>query len=288
MSIKVSTAQILGGKPEKYDGFWASVSKVKTFDTCPAKYQYSYIQKLPKKTWDFHTFGKFLHKVLEDFHLERLDGNTGPDNVLMAQCFKGGIKEYETLTTEQKDDAFEICTQYLSRLASKRADKSLPEIVSVEEDFWVDIDGKVLLRGFIDRVQRDPDGILHVADYKTSKSSRYLKKDDFQLLTYAYVKCVQDPSIKKIRTSYIMLKLDFEYVTFEFERDEVMKIAERFLEYADRIQSESLFRPETSPLCGWCDYREFCEDGEKFWQEYENKKKKRSRKRSKSWGATSW
>lgn len=282
-------SKILNERPKDFDGFWASVSKVKTYDSCPAKYKFSYIEKLPRKSWDFHVYGKFLHKVLEDYHLERLNGSVLSDNVLMQNCFKAGIEEYKSeLTKTQIEDGHKICVQYLQLLADQSEDGTQPEILSVEEDFFIDIDGKVLLRGFIDRVQMDPDGVLHVADYKTSKSSRYLKKDSFQLLTYAYVKCLQDPSIKKIRTSYIMLKLNFEYVTFEFTRAKVMKIGERFLKYAKTIQEEDIFSPNTSPLCMYCDYTESCDAGQEFIEDYKEKKKQRVKRSARNWGAQSW
>ena len=66
-----------------------SVSKTKTFLDCKAKYKFCYIEKLPRKDWDFHTFGKFCHKVLEDFHNAYVKNNsTEPFNIEMGKAFK--------------------------------------------------------------------------------------------------------------------------------------------------------------------------------------------------------
>ena len=46
-----------------------SVSKAKTFDGCKKKFDFCYVQKLPRKDWDFHIFGKFCHSVLETFQV---------------------------------------------------------------------------------------------------------------------------------------------------------------------------------------------------------------------------
>src|SRR5690606_31482366 len=87
-----------------------SVSKVKTFDSCAAKFKYSYIEKLPKKEWDFHVFGTFCHDTLENFHLkliekakeieleegdnkDALQVNDWPE--LMKQCFISSIESFK-------------------------------------------------------------------------------------------------------------------------------------------------------------------------------------------------
>jgi putative RecB family exonuclease len=255
-----SLASVLDGKPKQHDGQWLSVSKVKTFKECPAKFRYNYIERLPRKTWDFHVFGSFLHEVLEFFHAKRLAGNDLPDNELMTECFKEASKNF-SLNNAQKKESWLICKQYLELMAKESKEGTAPEIVGVEDNFYIDIDGKVLLNGFIDRVQVDADGMLHVTDYKTSKHKSFLKKDHMQLKTYAYVKCIEDPSIKKIRTSYILLRHGFEMIVKEYTRDQVLSMEKTFLDYADKIKGEKLWRPIPNNLCKFCDFIENCDEG---------------------------
>ncbi len=54
-------------------------------------------------------------------------------------------------------------------------EEGLPNVIGVEKDFYINLNNKVLLNGFIDRIQIDPDGLIHVADYKTTKDPKYLK-----------------------------------------------------------------------------------------------------------------
>jgi CRISPR/Cas system-associated exonuclease Cas4 (RecB family) len=284
--MEESKTCVLPEKPKSFNGFWASVSKIKTYESCPCKYKYNYIDKLPKKTYDFHITGKFAHFILEHFYLKRLDGDIRPDNVLMKECFKAGVKEYEKdLTQEQKTEVHKMMVKFLEKLIKQKEAKKSSEVLSVEEEFYIDIEGKVLIQGYIDRVQMDSDSILHVADYKTSKSKKYLEKDDFQLMTYAFVKCLQDPSIKKIRTSYIMLKHDFDLITFEFDREQVMKVQDLFLNYADEILKDKLHRPNPTILCKWCDFSEHCVEGQNFINALETKKNGKSKK---TWGKCGW
>lgn len=239
-----------------------SVSKIKTFKDCKAKFRYTYLEKLPRKEWDHHVFGKFLHEVLENFYKEIQNGSSQSKNMLLTDCTKRAYANWKTkLNSDQIKESKEILQGFLNRLATtdKRA-----SILGVEKEFYIGIDDKILLNGFIDRIQLDADGIIHVSDYKTTKHKKYLKNDFFQLLTYAFVMCLEDPTIKKIRTSYIMLRHDFEYIIKEYTRDEVMSIEKTFLDYAESIQSERLYRPNPTPLCKFCDHLDICPAGNVF------------------------
>ena len=259
------TASSLSGKPSDFDGLWLSVSKAKTFDDCQAKFRFSYIEKLPRKTWSFHTLGSFAHKVLELFEKSRLDGETMADNDLMTLSFNNAAKEFKKdLKQDQKKLVYDMALEYLKILAQYKADGTGPVVTGVENKFYIDIGGEILLNGMIDVEQRDPDGVLHLADYKTSKSTRYLKKDFFQLLTYAYVKCVEDPELEKVRCSYIMLRHGFQHLTKEFSRAEIMKTQDKLLAYGEKIKSEKLFRANPTRLCEYCDYVDSCPDGSAF------------------------
>lgn len=242
-----------------------SVSKVKTFKDCKAKFQYCYIEKLPRKEWDFHVFGKFLHEVLENFYKQIINGSPEPPNVIMTACFKAAFEAWKVkLTTEQVKEAKQILVMHLKQSADKSQVGKAPTYLSVEKEFYIDIDGKILLNGFIDRIQLDTDGVVHVSDYKTTKNKKYLKNDYFQLLTYAFVMCLEDPSIQKVRTSYILLRHNFESIVKEFDRAEIMKVEQIFLDYANQIDIEKLYRPNPSRLCNYCDYLDHCDAGRKI------------------------
>lgn len=284
-----SKAQILSLKPAEHSLLSLSVSKVKTFKDCKAKFRFCYIEKLPRKEWDFHVFGKFLHEILEVFHKKIMDGAQEPFHVLMTQSFKQALGNWASkLTAEQKKESQEILTGYLKQLIEQQVNKTMPTILDVEKDFYIDIDGKVLLNGFIDRVQLDPDGVLHVSDYKTTKNKKYLKNDYFQLLTYAYVMCLEDPKIERVRTSYILLRHGFETIVKEFERAEIMKIESMFLEYSQNIHDEKLYRPNPTPLCGYCDYLESCKEGKDNQERAAEKKEFKSGKINAKFGVSDW
>ena len=240
-----------------------SVSKTKTFIDCKAKFKFSYIEKLPRKDWSFHVFGKFCHSVLEDFHLAYLEGNSqAPFNVEMGKAFKKAMVEYkEKMTPEMKKECWEIIDKYLRLITKDKENNSYANVIAVEKKFDFAVAENLVLNGMIDRIQLDADNVVHVADYKTTKNKKYLKNDWFQLLTYAYVIVTEDPSITKVRASYILLRHDFEYITTEFEKDEILKVKDKFVEYARQMNTEQDFKPNPTALCNYCDYLNLCPEG---------------------------
>lgn len=256
------TASLLPTRDASNVDITLSVSKSKTFDDCKAKYKFCYIDKLPRVDRDFHIFGKYLHQVLENFHSDLLENpsRTADWQSALSSAWDAAYEEYgDQMTGLQYKEAGEIVDEYKEILK----EEGLPNIVGVEKAFYININNTVLLNGFIDRIQVDPDGLVHVADYKTTKDPKYLK-DFFQLITYCYALCLEDESIKKIRASFILLRHSFDYITQEYTRDEIMSVAEKFLGYASQIGEEKLWRPNPQFLCQYCDYLDHCKEGQNF------------------------
>jgi len=242
--------------------FRVSVSKTKTFLDCKAKFKYCYVEKLPRKDWDFHIFGKFCHMVLEEFHNMYIQGCLLPYNMVMTDSFKKAWAEYrEKMTPEMKKECWEIIDKYL-RLIVKEKNNGMPaNVIAVEKRFECAVGENIVLNGAIDRIQLDADNVVHVCDYKTVKNKKYLKNDFFQLLTYAYVIMSDDPSIEKVRASYILLRHDFEYITVEFNKEEVMEVQDKYINYVDQMITEKEFKPNPTALCNFCDYLNLCPEG---------------------------
>lgn len=257
---------LLDSKPDKNNNVLnLSVSKLKTFEDCKAKFKFSYIDKLPKKEWEFHAFGKFLHAVLEYFHLQLRDNPDQPLNLIMKDSYSKAKQAYESkLSKEKIKEIWDLCFVYLKNISEQRKNNLLPDFLAAEKEFNINIENTILLNGFIDKIQLDPDKVLHVADYKTSKNDNYLKNDFFQLKTYAYVMFLSDPSLKKVRTSYVMARMNFKEVSREFTLDDVKEVEDYFLEKAALMRAENAYKPKTSRLCNFCDYLESCPEGSKF------------------------
>ena len=259
---------LLPKKPDNTDGFFnLSVSKIKTFKTCKQKFRFDYIDRFPKKDWEHTIFGKFCHLVFELFAIELMAGYTGKDNALMSKCFNKALEEYgDRLSVDQLKESKVICNVFLKDRYEGIKNNTSYKFLAVEEGFCLNINNKIYLNGFIDVIQEDADGMMHVADYKTSKSMEYLKKDLFQLKAYALIMFLKNPELKKIRCSYVMLKHNFARIQKEFTREQIMSMPKDFMKYFETITSEKLYRPSPGPLCKMCDFLDKCEAGKGYLQ----------------------
>ena len=239
-----------------------SVSKTKCFNQCKKQFEFNYILKFPKKERDYHILGKFCHKVLEDFHRSYVNGSINPYNIEMGNAFKSALIEFKQgMTPAMKKECWDIIDKYLRLITDDKKNNSAANVIDVEKNFSLPIGETIILNGMIDRIQIDADNVLHVADYKTTKNKKYLKNDWFQLLTYAYIMILEDPNIKKVRASYVLLRHDFEYITTEFLVPEILAIKDKYLDYASKIRTEKDYTPTPTALCNYCDFQEHCDAG---------------------------
>lgn len=240
-----------------------SVSKTKCFLQCKKQYHFSYILKLPKKDRDYHIFGKFCHKVLEDFHNAYIVNKSEKQfNIEMGIAYKTALSEYGSkMTPEMKQECYEIIHEYLKIVSNDKKNNLPANVIACEKSFFFEVDKNIILNGMIDRVQIDADNVLHVCDYKTVKNKKYLKSDFFQLLTYAYVMLMEDPTLTKVRASYILLRHNFEYITAEFSLPEILEIKDKYIGYARQILNEKDYPANPTKLCLFCDYLDMCEEG---------------------------
>jgi len=268
-----------------------SVSKAKQFKQCKKAFKFNYIDHLPKITRDYHVLGTFCHEVLEKFHKAYIDKSELAFNDEMNIAWKSSIKSHrKNITPEIKAEAKDMIGKYLKLITEKKNKGENFNVISVEDNFKKELDGKVILNGMIDRIQQDPDGVLHVADYKTTKNKKYLKDDWFQLLTYCYVLLMDNPSLEKIRASYILLRHDFEYIGRDFTREEILETKNEFMSIYEEMIKEEEFPPSPTFLCSYCDFLKdengniICEEG----AEFVNKTGRRSKKDDTKFGIVSW
>lgn len=229
-----------------------SASSAKTYEQCPAKYAYTYIHKLPKKHWPHLILGTFCHAVLEQFHKEWILNKNLELSPLMGISFAEQRNNYKSMSPDQLEEAKEMLQEYLFSMEKN----GMPNTLFVEESFQFTV-GKYLLRGFMDRLDVDRDGIFHILDYKTSKSEKWL--DDFQLLVYGMALKEKYPNLERFRGSYILLRKNSKLITTEFTLQDISKCERKILDFGQRIEEEQKWEKRPSQLCNWCDFYDPCQ-----------------------------
>lgn len=246
-----------------------SVSSIGTYDKCPKKYFYRYIEKPDVKAvkWGFTEFGSCAHLMLELFHKAIMKKYIPRDKyaALMKWSFEKSVKQFDydllnelVWTPDGDKNGIQYLREIMQNYLHLISKEGLPNVVGVEIAYEFMVKDGVKIRGFIDRVDKIDDDTYHVVDYKTSKNERYL--DEFQLLVYANAIKRIYPDCKNVVGSYMMLKHDFKLKTWNFNDSDIERCDKLIDKSSSLIVSEDNWVKKPSMLCTWCDYKEICQD----------------------------
>lgn len=234
-----------------------SASSMKTFDQCPLKYYYTYIEKVPRKQWDHFDLGNLCHKALEIFHETYInDGNKkGSLGKLMGYAFAEARKSFENVDNSIVAEAKSLVEDYLKAINNT----GMPLVKGVETSFNFDVNDTIKLRGFLDRIDITKDGKFHIVDYKTTKNVKYL--EPFQLLIYGMWLKREYPHIEDFKASYVLLRHKSKVQTYNFNLHDIEQAEKQVLDFASKIrisEKDNNWMPIPSPLCNWCDFKDIC------------------------------
>jgi len=239
-----------------------SASSMGSYDKCPRKYYYRYINKpdivLPE--WNHLEFGVAAHRALELFHEYLLENHVPKEkwNKLMSAAFKKSIDESKERNKfnnikEDLDELKQVVQAYLNKVFIE----GLPPVIHNELEFQFKID-EFTVRGFMDRIDKYDNGVYHVVDYKTSKNPNYL--DDFQLALYALALKEKYEDVKSFRGSYVLLKHKSKYLDFDLSEKVLDKARNKVIKIGKDINTEEDWIKKPTKLCNWCDYKSICQD----------------------------
>jgi DNA helicase-2/ATP-dependent DNA helicase PcrA len=243
--------------PRRGEGLVLSASDIETYRTCPLKYKFARVFRIPSEPTLNQRFGILVHQVLERFHQGGAAGGTLPEllGLLEAGWRRGGFGDSEE-ERQLRAKATQALLRYHARFQGEES-----EPVWFERAFAFSL-GPHLLRGRVDRVDKLPGGGYELIDYKTGrpKSATQLR-EDVQLSLYA-VGARESWQLEAAHQAYYYV-LDDEKVPVERTADDRDWITDTVLEVADGILGQG-FEPTPSwSACSMCDYRIACPAAEK-------------------------
>jgi DNA helicase-2/ATP-dependent DNA helicase PcrA len=244
--------------PTRGDGLLLSASDIETYRTCPLKYKFARVFRIPSEPTLNQRFGILVHQVLERYHQEGPAGAASPDQLmglLEAAWRRGGFG-----TSDQERQLYAKAEDALRRYHARvRAEPAEP--VWFEKAFQFRL-GAHTLRGRVDRVDRLPDGGYELIDYKTGRpKSAVALREDVQLALYA-VGAREAWDVEASRQSYLYV-LDDEKVPLPTEDVDRTWITETVHEVADGILSQGFEPTPSYAACAVCDYRIACPAAER-------------------------
>jgi DNA helicase II / ATP-dependent DNA helicase PcrA len=243
--------------PTRGDGVVLSASDIDTYRTCPLKYKFARVFRIPQEPTIHQRFGIVVHQVLERFHVGSGSGGAVSGSLaemlglLDASWRRGGFGGSEE-ERQLRGKAVSALTRYHDRFQSSES-----EPVWFERAFSFKL-GPHLLRGRVDRVDRLPGGEYELIDYKTGRPKSAVQLvDDVQLSLYA-VGAREAWRLDSSQQAYYYV-LDDQKVAVPDDRDDRFAwIEDVAMEVADGILSQGFEPTPSFAACSVCDYRLVC------------------------------
>jgi RecB family exonuclease len=239
--------------PRKGIGLALSASDIETYRSCPLRYKFARVLRIPSEQTVHQRFGIAVHQVLERYHSE--GGSTLEQllGLLDAGWRRGGLGE-GAHERELQEKARAALTRYHARLA---AQDSQPAWFERQFSFRL---GPHHLRGRVDRVDRLADGAearYELIDYKTSrpKTAEQLS-DDIQLSLYALA-AREDWQLESSQQAYYYVLDDLKVPVPRNDRD-AEAVTDVVLEVGEGILAQAFEPTPSQRACAICDYRIVC------------------------------
>ena len=235
-----------------------SASDIETYRTCPLKYKFARVFRIPQEPTIHQRFGILLHQVLERFKA----GDAPPGTIAeLLGLLDAGWRRAGFADSEEERQLRGKAVAALSRYHERfRGEESEP--VWFERSFTFKL-GPHLLRGRVDRVDRLPGGDYELIDYKTGRpKSEAQLAEDVQLSLYA-VGAREAWRLDASQQAYYYL-LDDQKITVPIgsgEREEWIR--EVASEVAEGILSQEFEPTPSFAACSVCDYRLVCPAAER-------------------------
>lgn len=141
-----------------------SYSQLEDYETCPWKYRYKYVLKIPAPPTPPMSFGISLHETLREFEQRRMRGEKVSFPILQ-KIYRDHFSADGYRDRKEKEVYRKRGEKMIRDFYRRWQHKLLPAFL-VEKDFEIKIGGRVLV-GRIDRIGRDESGNYELIDYKS-------------------------------------------------------------------------------------------------------------------------
>jgi DNA helicase-2/ATP-dependent DNA helicase PcrA len=241
--------------PRRGDGLALSASDIETYRTCPLKYKFARVFRIPSEPTLNQRFGIAVHQVLERFHVGGMSTWDEMAGLLEAAWRRGGFGDSDQ-EQQLERKARASLQRYLERLRTEAS-----EPVWFERQFSFRL-GPHMLRGRVDRVDRLPSGSYQLIDYKTGRPKTPAQlRDDVQLALYALAaQEAWDLGAAEGAYHYV---LDDEKVPLPPGAVDREWISETVFTVAEGILGQGFEPTPSYTACSVCDYRIVCPAAER-------------------------
>ncbi len=248
-----------------------SHSRLGSFESCPKKFYFSYIEKprIEYREGVEAFMGKRVHETLEklysDLRVTKLNSlkdllsfyekewkRNWTDSIVIV---KKGLKQKHYFDLGKK-----CIEQYYARHKPFDADKTIACEKRVV--FSLDKEGKYKMQGYIDRLTEEAPGHYVIHDYKTNGSlpmQDYFDQDrQLALYSIAVYNDFKDCADVNLCWHYLAFDKDLFSKRTENQLEGLKKEMIELIQTIEKAEEKGEFPTKESRLCDWCSYQELC------------------------------
>jgi putative RecB family exonuclease len=261
-----------------------SYSSYRTYLECPLRWKYLYVERRPETPRGYFTFGRVVHSVLEEVvrplvvpSARRKDGGESqttlrdwadlgepgppsggraPMGAEQLLALYDRLWTNEGYSTRDEEERYRSLGRELLLRYRERLELDPPSPVSVEEHLETKWDG-LAVHGYVDRIDRTPDGGLEVVDYKTTRELSAEDAASSDQLSVYQVLVEHNYRAPVERLTLLHLRSLTPLRTPPRGPRTLEPLHQRMGEVADGIREEA-YEPTPGPHCARCDFRSIC------------------------------
>lgn len=235
---------------------YLSFTSIDTYQQCPLKYKFNYIDKLGKlyrQERSYFSFGESLHNTLASFF--QIQDLSRRNFDVLEKIFNKEWKKVGYISPEEEYSAKQQALFLLRKFFETEKMDAMP--LGIEEHFQIQLEN-FLITGKVDRIDPIEGKRVEIIDYKTTKyiPKEFDEESLIQLLIYGW-------GISK-KTGWEVVKLTNYYLlgpqklSYECSPTDIENTEKNLLEIAKRIQQDKEFLPKENKMCLKCDFLTIC------------------------------
>ncbi len=241
-----------GGRPP----LRLSFSRVDSYRSCPLRFRFAYVDRLPTVPSPHLSWGSSIHTALEAWWDCKLP-EPPPVEVLLDTLYARWDDEgFAGMPRDEKIRWYRHAQDVLRRHHARHAAAYVPA-VATEQWFEFDVGDDVTVVGSIDHVARTGNGGFGIVDWKTNRRAKTRQQvaGSLQLAIYTLAAAhlwgrepdwvALDFVVPGVRVTVDRADIDTDHALAEIHA------------VAALVRAEA-FDPAPSALCGWCDWRAVC------------------------------